>query len=59
MDEGTFGLFVTNKRRRKYLQRMADGVRHLNRVEPVAPGPQDRPVLTVTTEVAWRVAHQA
>jgi len=55
MQEGTFGLFVTHRRRRKYLQKMAAGVRHLNRVEPPAPGPQDSPMLTVTTEVDWRI----
>ena len=38
MNEGTFGLFVTDERRTRYLQQLADGVRHLNRLQPIAPG---------------------
>lgn len=56
MQEGTFGLFVTNKRRRKHMQRLAAGVRHLNRLQPTAPEAQDEPILTVTTEVDWPIA---
>ena len=56
MNEGTFGLFVTDERRTRYLQQLAEGVRHLNRLQPIAPGPQDTPIVTVTTEVNWPVA---
>ncbi|MFO7681253.1 MAG: alpha-amylase family glycosyl hydrolase [Chloroflexota bacterium] len=55
MNESIFGLFVTDERRLQYVKNLRSGVKHLNNLQPYAPGPQDTPVLTVTIESGKRI----
>lgn len=56
MNEGIFGSLSTVEKRIAYWQAQRQGVQHRYRLEPRAPGPDDRPVLTVTTELPQTVS---
>jgi cyclomaltodextrinase / maltogenic alpha-amylase / neopullulanase len=48
MKEFIFGTLSTTERRLAYFQQYHRGIRHHSRLEPVAPGPGDAPLITVT-----------
>ncbi|MCZ7671858.1 MAG: hypothetical protein M5U34_34360 [Chloroflexi bacterium] len=55
MNESIFGLFFTDERRARYIKELRSGVKHLNQLQPYAPGPEDAPRLTVTVESEKRI----
>ena len=55
MNESIFGLFFTDERRAAYVKQLRSGVKHLNNLQPYAPGPEDMPVVTVTVESQKRI----
>jgi cyclomaltodextrinase len=56
MNETIFGLFFTEENRAQYVKKLRGGIKHLNNLQPYAPGPEDEPVLTVTLESEKRIA---
>lgn len=48
MKEFIFGSFEFQEQRLTYVQELRKGIKHLNRLDPLSPGPEDNPVLTVT-----------
>jgi glycosidase len=48
MKEFIFGSLGLQEQRLTYVQELRNGIKHLNRLEPMAPGPGDKPLLTVT-----------
>lgn len=48
MNEFLFGTLSTTEKRVAQLREEHEGVRHLNRLSPLAPGPEDRPTVTTT-----------
>ena len=55
MNESIFGRFVTSERRLQTVCQQMHGVKHLYRMQPIAPKPKDEPVLTVTVESETRI----
>ncbi|MFZ0546054.1 MAG: alpha-amylase family glycosyl hydrolase, partial [Candidatus Promineifilaceae bacterium] len=48
MREFIFGSLGLQEQRQTYVRELRNGLKHLNRLEPLAPGPDDTPVVTVT-----------
>lgn len=48
MREFIFGSLGLPEQRLAYVQELSSGLKHLNQLEPLAPGPEDTPILTVT-----------
>ena len=48
MREFIFGSLGLQDQRLTFVQELRKGIKHLNRLDPTAPGPGDQPILTVT-----------
>lgn len=55
MNETIFGSLSTPEKQIAYLKAQTAGVRHLNRLEPIAPTAVSTPLLTVTTSLPQRI----
>ncbi len=56
MNETIFGSLSTDAKRLAYVQGQRAGFAHHSRLHPLAPGPQDAPLLTATVQLPQRVA---
>lgn len=56
MDEFVFGSLSTIEQRVAYLRAAQQGIRHNNRLTPLAPQPEDSPLLTVTVQMNQPIA---
>ena len=56
MNETIFGSLSTDANRLAYVQAQTAGFTHRSRLHPLAPGPQDVPLLTATVQLPQRIA---
>ncbi len=56
MNETIFGSLSTDAKRLAYVQAQTAGFTHRSRLQPMAPGPRDVPVLTATVQLPQRIA---
>ncbi|MEZ4645022.1 MAG: alpha-amylase family glycosyl hydrolase [Chloroflexota bacterium] len=56
MNETIFGSLATVEKRIAYMQEQTAGFTHHNQLQPLAPGPQDAPLLTATVALNRQIA---